>query len=281
MLASTCVSGQQPQPQQQPAPRERIRVYAPGSGVTPPRLLPQTSPFERVKECKYDWSGEVVLSLLVGTAGRARNIMFQRPSGSILDPYAIQLASEDRFQPGTLDGKPVVVAESLQLKIEACLADVKDTEGKISGAWVVKDSPRQKLKKPKNPPQEVVFAPLEEPGSDVLRKVHRPEYFGAVRSAPVILFSEPARYTPKGEGAEIGGVCKISLVVDAHGLPQNLHVLKSLSPGADQSALAAVSLYRFFPAIEDEEPVPAAIVVDVAFTPPGPDNDEDYSSIRS
>jgi TonB family protein len=275
MLASTCASGQQPQPLQQPAPRERIRVYAPGSGIIRPRLLPQTSPIERVKECKYDWSGEVILSLLVDTDGRARNIMFQRPSGSILDPYAIRVASEDRFQPGTLNGKPVVVAESLQLKIEACLAEVKDAEGKISGAWVVRDSPRQRLKKPKNPPQEVVFAPLEEPGSEIFRKVRRPEYFGAVRSAPVILSSEPAHYTPKGEGAAIGGICKISLVVDAHGLPQNLQVLKSLSPGADQSALAAVSMYRFFPAIEDEEPVPAAIVVDVAFTPPGPDIDDD------
>jgi hypothetical protein len=40
--------------------------------------------------------------------------------------------------------------------------------------------------------------------------------------------------------------------------------------------LDAVNQYRFFPAIEDEEPVPAAIVVDVTFTPPGPgDYDED------
>jgi TonB family protein len=234
--------------------------------------LPLPSTFAQPQKCDYAWSGEVVLSLLVDTAGAARNIMFQRPSGSILDPYALTVASVDRFQPGTLNGKPVIVAETLQIKIDTCIVISKDAEGKTLASLLVKSAPRQKLKKPKNPPQEVVFAPLKDTSSEQPRKATRPDYFGGARSAPVLLYSVPASYTPKRPGAEIVGACKISLVVDAHGMPQNLHVLKSLDPAMDRSALDAVKLYRFFPAIEDEEPVPAAIVVDVTFTPPLPDD---------
>jgi TonB family protein len=56
--------------------------------------------------------------------------------------------------------------------------------------------------------------------------------------------------------------------VDANGMPENVRVLKSLDPGLDRSALDAVGMYRFFPAIENEHPVSAAIVVDINFAPP-------------
>ncbi len=285
LLAAAHAAGQQPNAPQPPlpTPRERILVYAPGKGVTEPRLLPLPSLFPKLKDCEYGWDGEVVLSLLVDTAGVARNIMFQRPSGSALDTYALSLASVDRFQPGTLNDKPVVVAESLQIKIDTCTVMERNAAGKTITNLLVKSSPRQKLKKPKNPPQEVVFAPLKDSSIKLARKVTRPEYFGGAKSAPVLLYSVAARYMPQRDGPEIVGVCKISLIVDSHGMPQNLHVLKSLNPAMDRSALDAVSLYRFFPAIEDEEPVPAAIVVDVTFTPPDPDDyDEDgYSGFDS
>jgi TonB family protein len=281
MLATAHSGGQQPnvpQPSQPaPTPRERVLVYAPSKGIVAPRLIPSAAPLARLRQCESGWNGEVVLSLLVDTAGVARNIMFQRPSGSVLDPYALVVASEDQFQPGTLNGNPVVVAESLQIKIDTCILTGMNAAGKTITQLAVKSSSHQKLKKPKNPPQEVVFAPLKDSSKVLSRKVARPEYFGGAKSAPVLLYSAPARYTPQRDGTEIGGVCKISLVVDAHGMPQNPRVLKSLNPAMDISALDAVNQYRFFPAIEDEEPVPAAIVVDVTFTPPGPgDYDEDY-----
>ncbi len=194
--------------------------------------------------------------------------MFQNPIGSDLDRFAISIAIVDRFQPGSLDGKPVVVAESLRIYLETCIVISKDPSGKIGARQVLKSVPQQWLEKPRKPPQEAVLAPVEVPDSDFTRKVSRPDYFGNSKSAPVLIYSVNAQYTPTQGGKPVSGICKVSLVVDSFGLPENLHVLKSLDPGLDISALAAVNNYRFFPAIEDEEPVSAAVVVDVSFAPP-------------
>ena len=277
ILATACASAQQtstPQPPPQDSspqpliPRDRVKVYAPRSGVKPAKLIAMDPVPQRVKKCGNLREGEVVLSLIVDTKGLARNIMFQSVDGSDLDRFAISVASVDRFQPGSLDGKPVVVAESLRTYLETCIVISKDPSGKIGARQVLKSVPQQWLEKPKNPPEEVVFAPAEVPDSELVRTVSRPDYFGNSKSAPVLLYSANAQYTPTQGNKPVRGICKVSLVVDPYGLPENPRVLKSLDPGLDSSALMAVNDYRFFPAIEDEEPVSAAVVVDVNFAPP-------------
>jgi TonB family protein len=241
-------------------------VYAPKSGVIAPRLLPMNHPLVWTKRCINNLDDEVELSLLVDTSGMARNIMFLRPTGSAFDSNAIQLAGVDRFEPGTLDGKPVVVAQTLKMQLETCVSQSKDDAGEIEYGRIFRSPPHQSLGKPKNPPQEAVLAPLDASKDEIKRKVTRPDYFSATKSAPVLIYSADADYTPAKH--DVSGVCKVSLVVDAHGMPENVRVLKSLDTGLDRSAAAAVEKYRFFPAIQDEQPVPAAIVVDVSFAPP-------------
>lgn len=243
-----------------------VKVYEPRKPVTEPRLLSPTESLNPPKECTDEMTGESELSLLVDTNGRPRNLMFLRPSGTIADRFAIVIASRDRFAPGTLNGKPVVVAETLDVKMRACIGLEKSAAGKMERRWLLRSEPKQKLKKPKNPPQVAELAPLNAPATVKPRLVKRPDFFGNGESAPVLIYSEDADYTPMRPNAH--GSCEVSLVVDAHGLPQDLHVLKKLDPGLDQSALAAVENYRFFPAIKENEPVPAAVVVSVDFAPP-------------
>ncbi len=257
----------QPQPKAAPEP-VRVKVYDLRSNVVPPRLLPMDTVFPWSKSCKNDWDGEVELSLLVDTAGMPRNIMFSRPIGTFLDRVALEVVGYDRFQPGTFDGKPVVVAVNLHLNLKTCVDPSQAITGKSAAVRVFRAEPSQKIIKPKNPIQEAVLAPLETPAKGAKRKVSRTEYFGNGKSAPALIYSVDARYTPSKPGAQITGICKVSLIVDANGLPENVRVLKSLDPGLDRSALEAVDLYRFFPAIENEHPVPSAIVVDVNFAPP-------------
>jgi TonB family protein len=245
---------------------QTVKVYEPRRPVIAPRLLPPAEPLDFPKNCKDTLEGESELSLLVDTSGHARNILFLKPSGTLADPFAIKIASQDRFAPGTLDGKPVVVAETLDISMQACIGEEPNAAGKLEEGWLLKAPARQKLKKPKDPPQVVELAPLETPLSAISRKVDRPDFFGNGESAPVLLYSDYARYTPLFQGRN--GVCQVSLVVDAHGMPQDLHVLKSIDPGLDMAALEAVQKYRFFPAIKGYKPVPAAIVVSVNFTPP-------------
>ncbi|MGH9588879.1 MAG: TonB family protein [Terracidiphilus sp.] len=243
-----------------------VKVYEPRKPVTEPRLLPPAEPLDSPKNCTDDMVGESELSLLVDTSGRPRNLMFQRPSGTIADRFAIVIANRDRFAPGTLNGTPVVVAETLDIRMEACIGMQKNAAGKLEPGWLLKSEPKQKLKKPKDPPQVAQLAPPNAPVAAKVRTVRRPDFFGNGESAPVLIYSEYADYTPSHPGKR--GTCEVSLIVDAHGLPENPHVLKTLDPGLDKSALAAVEKYRFFPAIKADEPVPAAVVVSVDFAPP-------------
>lgn len=243
-----------------------VKVYEPHKPIVAPRLLAPAEDLDFPKHCTNVTTGESELSLLVDTSGRARNVMFQRPSGTMTDRFAIIIVNRDRFAPGTLNGKRVVVAETLDMTVEACIGLEKDETGKLESAWLLKSRPRQKLKKPKNPPQVAELAPLKAPQPESARKITRPDFFGNGETAPVLLYSEYANYTPSHPGTK--GTCEVSLLVDAHGLPQDLHVLKKLDPGLDRSAVAAVENYRFFPAIKDNKQVPAAVVVSVDFTPP-------------
>jgi TonB family protein len=248
---------------------QTVTVYMPRKPVLAPRLLPPAEPMKLPKHCEDTSVGESVLSLLVDTNGRPRNVMFLNPSGSLADRVAIAIVEGDRFAPATLNGTPVVVAETLDVTIKACLAKGENAAGKMTTGWVFKSTPRQKLKKPKNPPQVAELAPLKTPRKEFAQKVTRPDFFGNGETAPVLLYSDYASYTPSHPWLSIKGTCKVSMVVDAHGLPQDLHVLKKLDPGLDRSALTAVLHYRFFPAIKNDEPVPAAVVVSVKFAPPG------------
>jgi TonB family protein len=266
--------GQQGETAKTPAPTETgqspVKVYAPQSGVKAPKLLALTPPLELTKHCERHLDGETLLTVLVDTSGVARNAMFYRPAGSAVDAFALKIASLDRFEPGRRAGKPAVVAEFLRLKLQLCVVAERAEGGRTLIRWTLRSQPRQKLEKPKNPPQEAILAPLNAEGDEKTRKVERPDYFGGDVSAPVILYSVEAPYTPSPKGAGKGGVCEVGLVVDEHGMPRDLHIVKSLDPGLDTSALFTVNAYRFFPAIKNgEEPVPVAFVVSVKFAPPG------------
>jgi len=57
-----------------------------------------------------------VLSLVVDTAGRARNLRVVSPLGFGLDEKAIEAVQHWRFQPGLKDGKPVNVQMNIEVE---------------------------------------------------------------------------------------------------------------------------------------------------------------------
>ena len=72
-------------------------------------------------------------------------------------------------------------------------------------------------------------------------------------------FSEEARK------AKFMGVVMVNLIVDSHGLPQNVHVTRGVGMGLDQKAVEAVKQYRFKPAMEGGKPVAVELNVEVSF----------------
>jgi len=91
-------------------------------------------------------------------------------------------------------------------------------------------------------------------------------HVGGGVSAPVPLNSVEAEFSDEARRAKYQGVCLIQMIVDAHGMPQDPHVIRALGMGLDQKALEAVRKYRFKPAMKDGRiPVPVMITVEVNF----------------
>jgi TonB family protein len=89
---------------------------------------------------------------------------------------------------------------------------------------------------------------------------------GGEVSAPVLVFQKDADF-PKSEIKlkVFDGNVVLSLVVDASGVPHNVHVVKSLKPDFDAQAVQAVRQYRFTPAKRSGEPVAVAMNIEVNF----------------
>lgn len=84
------------------------------------------------------------------------------------------------------------------------------------------------------------------------------------RKARVIYRVEP-EYTEDAREKKIAGTVVLTLTVDHEGLPQNIHVKKSLYPSLDQSAIEAAKKMRFEPAMKDGQPVSMFISVEMNF----------------
>lgn len=267
------VSPSNPQPQLD-AQLKSVKVYSAGPDVTAPELLPLNLPPLTVEKCKEKVDGTVELSLLVDETGRPRNIMFLHPLGTDLDKFALRIAGADQFKPGIRDGKPVVVAESLHVKLQSCFVESKGDAGDKTYALKLRSAPEQELAALASEPDGAVLAigavdwidsGISNSNIDSAIANSNLAHVGGRTKAPVPLTTPEATYTDAARKAKINGVCNISLIVDRQGMPQNLRVVKSLDPGLDQNALVAVSRYRFKPAMRDGEPVPVMVIVEVNF----------------
>ena len=86
-------------------------------------------------------------------------------------------------------------------------------------------------------------------------------------TAPVALASVEAEYpkSASNQNGKFDGVCLLGLVVDANGMPRDVHVLRSLRPDFDANAIKAVEKYRFTPAMRHGKPVAVSINIEVNF----------------
>jgi periplasmic protein TonB len=84
-------------------------------------------------------------------------------------------------------------------------------------------------------------------------------------SAPRVIHAVDPEFTDEARRAKIQGVVSIQVIVDAHGNPQNIQVVRPLGMGLDQKAVEAVRQYKFSPAMFQGHPVPVRVVIDVAF----------------
>lgn len=77
---------------------------------------------------------------------------------------------------------------------------------------------------------------------------------GVKPPTPITSF-EPS-YTENARQARLEGISRIWMVVDVHGIPSRIRIVRPLGGGLDDRAVEAVRQWKFNPAILDGHPVP-------------------------
>ena len=87
-------------------------------GVKAPRLLNKVEPAYTDEASEAKLEGTVLLTIEVHPDGRAYNIEVKRGIGMGLDEQAIAAVEQWTFEPGTKDGKPVIVGASVEINFK-------------------------------------------------------------------------------------------------------------------------------------------------------------------
>lgn len=120
----------------------------------------------------------------------------------------------------------------------------------------------------------IVIEPQSTPSSDQSAKPadksapYGPVYkIGKDVSAPVLVHSVEAKFPKSGKSlkADFSAIVLVGLIVDAQGMPQNIHITRSYNPDFDAEAIKAIKQYRFKPARRAGQPVAVAITIEVNF----------------
>jgi protein TonB len=90
-------------------------------------------------------------------------------------------------------------------------------------------------------------------------------HVGGGVSAPQLIYAPDPEFSDEARRAKYQGVCVVSLIVDAHGMPQRVRVVRPLGMGLDEKAVEAVRQYKFRPAMLSGRPVPVEVNVEVNF----------------
>jgi TonB family protein len=82
---------------------------------------------------------------------------------------------------------------------------------------------------------------------------------------PTAIYKPEPRYSERALFKGVSGTTRVRVVVNENGFPEILEVLEHLREGLDTRALAAVSQWRFKPALKEGVPVAAMLIVEVKF----------------
>ena len=84
-------------------------------------------------------------------------------------------------------------------------------------------------------------------------------------SAPKPIFTPDPTYTEAARKKKINGQVTLSLIVTTEGTVRDVKVTKSLEAGLDQQSIAAVSTWKFKPAMKDGKPVAVQLNAETTF----------------
>jgi len=239
-------------------PSERMKVYFSGKDVTPPELLPP-QPLAPMPKCHQKLEGTTKLSLIVDANGHPRNVFFEQAIGSDLDKLALSVVESDRFKPASVGEESVAVARMVEVHTQACV-EKEAVEGKKVLVLKLRSQPEQKFADAPKPSEAPPFVSIPNRQGGL-----KPEKVEGGVTPPRLIASREAEFSDEARRAKIDGNCFVTLTVDVHGLPQDVHVVRSLEKSLDRKAVEAVLGYRFRPAMKDGGPLAVLLNVEISF----------------
>jgi TonB family protein len=84
-------------------------------------------------------------------------------------------------------------------------------------------------------------------------------------SSPALVSKVEPEYSEEARRAKYSGTVLLSVVVDEHGIPQDIHVVRPLGLGLDEKAVEAVQRWRFRPGMRNGKPVRVLASIEVSF----------------
>jgi len=176
-----------------------------------------------------------VLSLIVGTNGRATNVEVVRSVGESFDASAINAVKLCQFAPGMLNGKPVPV----HIDVE--------TPFRSSGVQAV--------------PRVLIAEQDWNPPDWTANGKKRPKY-----TAPIPIHTAIADFHDPDARKPYPAIAIVTVLVNTDGVPVEARVIKGQGFGMDEKAVAAVMKYRFQPAVDKGKVIAARRNIEVKFT---------------
>jgi len=175
--------------------------------------------------------GITVMKLVVTEEGATTDIQVISSHGDAYDQAAVDALRRCKFDPATVNGKPVPIHIFARVRF---FADKRETYPRILSHYGLGVGQ----------------------GAFSSNKFDKP---------PVATYIAPAVFSEKARKAKYQGVVLVSTVIDEQGNPTDIKVVKSVGMGLDEKAVESVNRSRFQPAIKDGKPVAAQITIAVNF----------------
>jgi len=211
-------------------------------------ILSKTNPVYPAEAKAAHVQGAVILHAIISKTGTVENLHVISGNAMLVNS-AIDAVQQWTYKPYLLNGQPVEVETSIT--VNYTLGDSTVVVGPVPSA-------------------DEASAGVKQVGGDV--------------KGPMVIYEPEPKYTEAGRKAKVQGVVTVSLIVDEHGQPQNVHIVHGLGTGPDgkpdpklkkaarvamdgmnQSAVDAVKQYKFKPATENGRPVAVYLNVEVNF----------------
>jgi TonB family protein len=219
-------------------------VYSVGPGILAPSVTQKV--YVKIPDPDHvpadSIGGVCLLSLVVDSEGLPKNIEVVTSHGEAFDRAAIEAIEQFKFEPGTLDGKPVPVRVYAWTRF---FADMRPPVTRI----LVHNSPSGEFSR----------------AATWIDGASRPGQQRNYDTPPEPLFSPVAEYSDQARRKRIEGVVVASVLINEKGRPTDVRIEKPLGYGLDENALECIGQYKFKPATKDGVPVATRIHIEINF----------------